>query len=433
MKLDPILIGLFVFAGLIILLMSGIWIAIGLGIVGLVTLFIIGQGGTLVAYIPWVTSSSFILTAIPLFIFMGEILLHSGISEKIYRGASKYLAWAPGGLLHSNIGACSLFAAISGSSAATAVTIGTVALPELMRRGYNERLSLGSLAAGGTLGVLIPPSITMIVYGAVAGVSVGKLFAGGIIPGIMLSLMFMVYIGIRAVRNPNLAPKETAFSPRDLLSGLADLWPIFVIMSIVLGSIFTGFATPTEAAALGASGALSIALGYRRLTWHILRLSLVNAVTTTSMVMFIIIGATMVGSVLSLAGTAKALGLFIADLEMSPIGVLLIVSLVYILLGTVMEGLSIVVVTTPVILPAVVALGFDPVWFGVLLVVLTETGMLTPPVGLILFIVQGIAGSKLEEVVMGAMPFFLILVLGLLLIIAFPSLVLWIPSLLFSS
>ncbi|UCH52006.1 MAG: TRAP transporter large permease subunit [Chloroflexota bacterium] len=431
--MDPILIGLFFFTGLIILLLSGISIAIGLGIVGLVTLLILGHGATLIAYTPWVTSNSFILTAIPLFVFMGEILLHSGISEKIYRGASKYLAWAPGGLLHSNIGACSLFAAISGSSAATAVTIGTVALPELKRRDYSERLSLGSLAAGGTLGVLIPPSITMIVYGAIAEVSVGRLFAGGIIPGVILSLMFMIYIGIRAVRNPKLAPKEKAFSSKDLLLGFADLWPIFIIMSIVLGSIFTGFATPTEAAALGASGAIFIAIGYRRLTWHTLWLSLVNAVTTTCMVMFIVIGATMVGSVLSLAGTAEALGLFIAGLEMSPVGILIIVSLIYILLGCVMEGLSIVVVTTPVVLPAVVAIGFDPVWFGVLLVVLTETGMLTPPVGIILFIVQGMAASKLDEVVMGAMPFFLILVLGLLLFIVFPSLVLWIPSLIFSS
>jgi len=239
--------------------MSGIWIAVGMGIVALIALYFFQTGVTLVTHLPFGISNSFILTAIPLFIFMGTILQHCGASEMIYRGASKWLAWVPGGLFHSNIGSCALFAAISGSSVATQATIGTMAIPALRKRGYDEKIALGSLAAGGTLGILIPPSITMIVYGAIGGVSIGRLFAGGMIPGIVLSMMFMTYIAIRALRNPQLAPSEAPFSLRGVLSSFADLWPIFVLMVIVLGGIFTGFATPTEAAALGASGSLLIA------------------------------------------------------------------------------------------------------------------------------------------------------------------------------
>lgn len=428
---DPILIGIVALLVLIIFLMSGIWIAVGIGIVGVIVCYVLQTGIALTTYIPWVTANSFVMTAIPLFVFMGEILLHCGASEMIYKGASKWLAWAPGGLFHSNIGSCALFAAISGSSMATAATIGTIAIPSLKKRDYDWKMTLGSLAAGGTLGILIPPSITMIVYGSIGEVSIGRLFAGGIIPGIMISLMFMVYIGIRTARNPQLAPREEAFSLRGLMSGLVDLWPVIVLMFIILGGIFSGFVTPTEAAALGVSGALLIALGLRRLTWQNLRESLVSSVTITCMLLFIIIGATMLGSVLALVGTARALAMWITGTGLSPTGVIILLCIIYILLGCVMEGLAIVVVTTPVILPAVVAIGLDPVWFGVFLVVMVELGLLTPPVGINLFVIQGISGSDLGEVVRGAMPFFLIMLLAVALMIAFPSIVLWLPTLFF--
>ncbi len=430
---DPVLIGIFALLVLVIFLMSGIWIAVGIGIVGVIVCYALQTGLTLTTYIPWVTANSWVMTAIPLFVFMGEILLHSGASEMIYKGAGKWLAWAPGGLLHSNIGSCALFAAISGSSMATAATIGTIAIPSLKKRGYDRRLTLGSLAAGGTLGILIPPSITMIVYGAIGEVSIGRLFAGGILPGIIMSLMFMVYIGIRASRNSQLAPKEEAFSLRGLLSGFINLWPVIVLMFIILGGIFSGFVTPTEAASLGASGALLIALGLRRLTWQSLRESLVSAVTITCMLLFIIMGATMLGSVLALVGTAKALAIWITGTGLSPMAVILVLCIIYLLLGCVMEGLALVVVTTPVILPAVMAIGLDPVWWGVVLVVLVEMGLLTPPVGINLFVIQGISGSSLGEVVRGTMPFFLIMLVPLGLMIAFPSLVLWLPTLFFGS
>lgn len=431
--MDPIIIGVLVLVGLVLIIMSGIWIAIGVGLLGVAVTYIFQTGEAITSYIPWVTANSFILTAIPLFIFMGEILLHSGASEMIYRGASKWFAWAPGGLLHSNIGSCAMFAAISGSSAATAATIGTVAIPSLRKRNYDDRMTLGSLAAGGTLGILIPPSITMIVYGAIGEVSVGQLFAGGIIPGIMFSVMFMIYIGIRAARNPTIAPKETAFSISGLVQSFVDLWPIIILMGIILGGIFGGVFTPTEAAAIGAFTALLIALVLRQLTWQNLREALVSSVTTSCMMLFIIMGATMLGSVLALMGTAKALAAFLVSLVVPTKVIVLLIGAIYLVLGCVMEGLAIIVVTTPVILPAMIAIGVDPVWFGVLLVVLVELGLLTPPVGVNLFIIQGISGSTLGEVFRGTIPFFLIQIVGFLILVFIPEIVLWLPSVLFGS
>ena len=429
--MDPILVGLFCFVGLLVCIISGVWIAVALVVVGLVTAYVLQIGVLAAVYIPWSSANNFILTAMPLFLLMGNFLLHSGASERIYQGASRLLSWVPGGLLHSNIGACSLFAAISGSSAATAATISTVATPSLIKRHYDRKLLLGSLAAGGTLGVLIPPSVNMIIYGAISGTSVGMLFAGGVIPGLVLSSMFMIYIGIRAVLNPRLAPKEKAFSLKDLPLSFLDLWPALALVVLVIGGIFSGFATPTEAAALGASAALLIGLGQRKLTWQNLWVSLMTSVTTVCMCVFIFIGANILGTILVAVGLTHSLANLITSLAVPPVVVILLVCCVYILLGCLMDGLSIIVVTTPIILPALVIIGFDPVWFGVLLVVLTETAMLTPPVGPLLFIIQAVSECDLVEVTVGAMPFFLIQVILLLLVIAFPNLVMWLPLLLF--
>ena len=413
--------------------MSGVWIAIALAVVGIVTAYILDIGILAAVYIPWNSTNNFVLSAMPLFILMGNFLLHSGASESIYRGASKLLAWAPGGLLHSNIGACTLFAAISGSSGATAATIATVAAPSLVKRHYDRKLLFGSLAAGGTLGVLIPPSVNMIIYGAISGQSVGKLFAGGVFPGLALSGMFMIYIGIRVVLNHQLAPKEEAFSWKGLPMSFLDLWPAFVLMILIMGGIFSGFATPTEAAALGASAALLMALVQRKLTWQNFWDSLMASVLTTCMAVFIFVGANVLGTVLVLAGVSHAFANLVTSLAVSPVVVILLVCFGYILLGCVMEPLSIIVVTTPIMLPALVSIGFDPIWFGVLLVVLTETAMLTPPVGPILFIIQAVTGCDFGEVALGGMPFFFILCIGLLLLIAFPNLALWLPSVLLGS
>ena len=430
---DPIIITVVCFTLLLALLFASVWVAIALAIVATAGFFICQGNAGLIPFVPFETLNSFVLTAIPLFIFMGEILVHCGASEMLYRGTSKWLAWAPGGLLHANIGSCSLFAAISGSSPATAATIGTVAIPALKKRNYDTRLTLGSLAAGGTLGILIPPSISLIVYGMLAEASVGRLFAGGIIPGIILSAMFMAYIAIRVIRNPKLAPQEEAFSIKSLVVGLKDFWPIMTLMAIVLGGIFGGLVTPTEAAALGASGALLLALGMRRLTWKTLRESLLNSLETTCMVLFIVMAASLLSSFLGIMSVPAAFSNLILGSGLPVVIILFLIYLLYIFLGCFIDGLSAMVLTLPAVLPVVMALGFDTIWFGVVLTVLIEVGMLTPPMGINLFVIQGISGRDLTEVIAGSVPFFLLMLLGIVLFTAFPSLILLLPSLFFGS
>lgn len=430
---DPVIITVLCFTLLLALLFASIWVAMALAIVAVAGFFVTQGSAGLIPFVPFETLNSFVLTAIPLFIFMGEILVHCGASEMLYRGTSKWLAWAPGGLLHSNIGACALFAAISGSSPATAATIGTVAIPALKKRGYDVKMTLGSLAGGGTLGILIPPSISLIVYGMLAEASVGRLFAGGIIPGIILSTMFMAYIGIKVVRNPQLAPKEEAFSVRGLILGLKDFLPVTILMIIVLGGIFGGLVTPTEAAALGASGALLIALGLRRLNWQMLRASLLSSLETTCMVLFIVMAASLLASFLGVMRVPAAFSTLILGSGLPVMVILSLIYLLYVFLGCFIDGLSAMVLTMPAVLPVITALGFDPIWFGVVLTVLIEVGMLTPPMGINLFVIQGISGRDLMEVIAGSVPFFLIMLLGIALFTAFPSTILLLPTLFFGS
>lgn len=418
---------------LLVLLFSGIWVGVSLALVGVLG-FLLSQGNVAhVSYIPTTVTNSFILTAVPLFLFMGEILVHCGAAEALYQSANRWLAWAPGGLLHANIGACTLFAAISGSSPATAATIGTVALPSLKRRGYDERLTLGSLAAGGTLGILIPPSIAMIIYGSLSESSIGMLFAGGITPGIMLSGMFMAYIGLRAIRNPRLAPKETAFSVRGLILSLKGIWPMLILMTIVLGGIFGGIMTPTEAAAVGSSAAMLIAVVMRRFNWQMVKESLYSALETTCMLMIIVVGASILSSYLAVMGVPKLFAMFVFDSGLPPVGILLLIYLLYVILGCFIDGMSAMILTLPTVLPILTTLGFDIVWFGVVLTVLIEVGMITPPMGLNLFVIQGISGRSLTDVILGSIPFFLIMLGGIALFTLFPSIILWLPTLLFGS
>ncbi len=426
---EPILIGVLCLLGLLVFLASGIWVAVGIGLTGAVAFLIYTGGAAFTPYIPWTSTNSFPLAAIPLYILMGEFLLHSGISARLYRATSMWLSNIPGGLLHSNIVSCALFAAVSGSSAATAATIGTVAVPELEKRKYDTRLTLGSLAAGGTLGILIPPSLPLIVYGVISKESVGKLFIGGVIPGVILSVSFMIYIGLRVLANRKLAPVSEVFSLRAILSSILDVLPIVILVIIVLGGIFGGLVTPTEAAAFGAFVALVLTVAFRRFSRQVFQDALSSTLRVTCMVMFILVGASILGGFLGMLGLPKALATFATGSGL-PRGVILAaIFLVYVFLGCFMEGMSLLILTVPTVLPAVQAIGMDPIWFGVVVVLLIEVCLLTPPVGVNLYIIQGISKKSLGQVAIGAAPFFVIVLVVLGLLTAFPSIVLFLPSL----
>lgn len=428
---DPITLLILSFIVLFIFLLAGIPIAISLALVGVIGLYLFHGDASLAIFLPFRTLDSFILTAIPLFIFMGEILVQCGASEMIYRGASRLLAWLPGGLLHSNIGACAMFAAISGSSPATAATIGTVAIPELKKRGYDVYVTLGSLAAGGTLGILIPPSINMIVYGVLAEQSIGRLFAGGVIPGIVLSISFMAYIAIRALLQKNLAPKETSLSLKGIVLSFLDLWPLYFLCVIVLGGIFGGFMTPTEAAAVGASASIILAIFLRRFSWKILKSSLAGAVETTCMVLFIVVGSSILAAFFSRAGIPQAVSASIVGSGVSKWVVLIYVCMIYLFLGCFIDPVSMLLLTASTVIPMMKELGFDLIWFGVIYVVAAEIGMITPPMGLNLFVIQGISKENLSKVVIGSVPFFILMIVSIFLFTVFPELILWLPNVIF--
>lgn len=411
-----------------VLLLLGVKIAVSLLIAGVAGFFLYRGNPGFVALVPFGSLNSFILTAIPLFIFMGEVLGRCGASDMVYNGASKWLAWAPGGLLHSNIASCAMFAAISGSSPATAATVGTVAIPRMKERNYDTKLVLGSVAAGGTLGILIPPSITMIIYGMISQTSVGALFAGGVFPGIMLSIMFMIYIAIRVIKNPRLAPHEKLPTGKELFLSLIGMWPLFVLAVVVLGGIFGGLMTPTEAAAVGSCVAVIIGLILGRLNWPMFRESVVEAVKTSCMVLFILMGAFVFASFLADTRVPSTVSTYVASLGWSALPVLLAIYLLYIFLGCFIDPGSIMVITVPAILPTLNSFGIDLIWFGVVAVVLSEIGMITPPMGLNLFIIQGISKEGLDKVIIGSIPYFFIMLVAIAVLSVFPFLILWFPS-----
>jgi C4-dicarboxylate transporter DctM subunit len=428
---NPLLIGNLTLLLALIFMLLAVQVSFSLTLAGVLAFLVFHGKVEIAGNVFFDSTNNFTLTAVPLFVFLGEILLRCGASETIYRGTSKLFAWIPGGLLQTNIAACALFAAISGSSPATAATIGTVAIPALEKRGYNTRMTLGSLAAGGTLGILIPPSINMIVYGMVADTSIGRLFIGGVIPGIILSIIFMIYIAIRVMRNPRLAPRER-YSFKEALGGIPDLWPALFLATIVLGGVFAGVVTATEAAALGASGALLIAATLRELTWKNLRTALANSVMVTSMVMFIYVGAMIITSFFGVMGLPRAMSQVVLGSGIGKYWILAGIYLLYIILGCFLDGVSMIVLTVPTLLPILDALGFDRVWFGIVLVVLCEIGFITPPMGLNLYVIQGISQQSFGEVVRGVVPYFWLMLLGLLLFTIFPFLATWLPSIMVS-
>ena len=420
----------FIIFGLVFLfLLSGISVAVSLGGVAILAAYLfLGSAGSL-AYASWNIATKFILVAIPLFIFMGELLLRSGMSDRLYTGATALLGKLPGGLLHANIASCSVFAAISGSSVATAATIGTVAIPELEKRGYEHRIVLGSLAAGGTLGILIPPSIAMIIYGSMTGQSIGRLFIAGIIPGIMLALLFMGYIAVRVMTKPQLAPPYEKIPLKRRVLQVIGIWPIFLVMFAVLGGIYLGVTTPTEAAAIGALMALAFGLIYRKLTWSILRQCLRTTVKTTSMIMFLVVGAQLLVGILTSERVPDNILAWVSSLAISPLAILILIYFVYLFLGCFMDGTSLMLVTLPIVFPIIDALGFDPIWFGVALVLLIEMALITPPVGLNVYVIHGLRPDHpLSEVFIGVAPFFVMTVIALVIVTVFPQLATWLPG-----
>ncbi|MEM9472463.1 MAG: TRAP transporter large permease [Pseudomonadota bacterium] len=380
----------------------------------------------------WQTGTDFLLVAIPMFVLLGEILLRAGITERMYDGIVKWLGWLPGGLMHSNVGSSALFAATSGSSVATAATIGTVAIPQIEKRKYNEPLFLGTIAAGGTLGILIPPSINLILFGLLTDTSVPELYLAGFVPGFALALLFMATVVVLCWLRPGWGGEPVRASWTERFQALPALIPPIGIFLVVVGSIYAGIATPTEAASLGVVAAMGLAALNGKLTVTMLRDAVEGTMRTTSMIMLIILAAVFLNFVLSVIGLTQALADFVTGLGLSPLQTMLMIVAILVFLGCFMETLSMLLITAPLITPIVVALGYNPVWFGILLMVLLETALITPPIGINLYVVQGVRGrGEMLDVMKGAAPFVITMFAMIALLLAFPQTALWLPSLVY--
>jgi tripartite ATP-independent transporter DctM subunit len=378
----------------------------------------------------WATVEKWEYVALPLFILMGEILYRSGISEKLFKSLVPWLYRLPGGLLLMNIVSCTLFAAVSGSSAATTATVGRITLAEFDKLGYDKRLAMGSLAGAGTLGFLIPPSLIMIVYAILAEVSIGKMFMAGILPGLLLAGIYSSYIIYRGIRDPSIAPQtQESYSWKERMVGLKDLAPTLLLILMVLGSIYGGVATPTEAAALGVLGATVFAFLNRRMNFTIMFECLVGAVKTNAMIMLIVVGAGFLSRVMGFLGIPMAITRAITELGLSPYMLMLLLGGFYILLGCLLDGFSIVVMTLPIALPMVTAAGFDPIWFGIYLILMVEVSQITPPVGFNLFVIQGLTNEPILNIARYALPFFFLLLLTTAILTLFPEIALFLPKL----
>jgi tripartite ATP-independent transporter DctM subunit len=418
----------------LLLVLIGISIPVGaaLGVLGLILdpLYSMLPLTRAIGEVSWSTSNEFLLVAIPLFIMLGEILLRSGLAERMYNSMSLWLSWLPGGLMHANIGASALFAATSGSSVATAATVGTVAIPQIEKKGYNESLFLGSLAAGGTLGILIPPSINLIIYGVLTNTSVPKLYLAGIIPGLGMAALFMLAIALACIIKPKWGGQKITATWAHRLASLVHLIPPLGIFLLVVGSIYAGLATPTEAAALGVVGALILAAFMRRLSFAMMREVLEGTMKSTAMIMLIVVGAAFLNFIMSATGLTNALTNTITGLDVSPGMMLLILVVFYLVLGCFMETLSMMITTIPIVAPIMIALGFDPVWLGIIIIILVEAALITPPVGLNLFVVQSLRKSgSMNAVMIGSLPFVVMLLAMVGLLAWLPEIALWLPNL----
>jgi tripartite ATP-independent transporter DctM subunit len=415
---------------LIVLLALAVPVAAGLGFMGLGLSAIYSKLPLSLAMgeISWATSNNFLLVAIPFFVLLGEILLRSGMAERMYNALVMWVPWLPGGLMHTNIVACAMFAATSGSSVATAATIGTVALGEIKKRGYYEPLFLGTIAAGGTLGILIPPSINMIVYGVLTETSIPKLYLGGFLPGFVLASLFCLVVLICCLVRPKWGGKPTRTSWAQRLRVLPDLIPPFVIFLAVIGSIYAGWATATESAGLGVIAALGIAAVHRELSVKMLKNAFEGTMRTTAMIMAILIAAYCLNFVMSSIGLMAKVNNMILSLNLTSGQLLFAVIVFYVILGMFMETLSMMVATVPIIAPIMFKAGYDPVWYGILFVILIETAMITPPVGINLYVVQGLRKSgRINDVIKGSSPFVLAMFAMLAILSFWPGLALFLP------
>ncbi|MCG8597957.1 MAG: TRAP transporter large permease subunit [Kiloniellales bacterium] len=416
---------LFVFLG------SGLWIALsllGVGWVGLMVFSTVPVEKSLATSI-WQASATWALAALPLFIWMGEILFRAGLSGILFRGIAPWIAWLPGRLMHVNVLGCGIFAAVCGSSAATVATIGRMSLPELQSRGYSRTLSVGSLAGSGTLGLLIPPSIIMIVYGVAADVSIVRLFLAGVLPGLMLIVLFMGYISLMAVFRSDSVPLERErLSLREKLARSRQLLPVVLLIVSVIGSIYLGIATATEAAAGGVIGALALATWTRTLNRTMFFDSLLSATRLSCMIFFILAGAAFLTTSLAYTGLPEALAGWIDSMALNPYVLIAALCVLYIVLGCFIEGISMIVLTATVVLPMVSQAGFDLIWFGIFVIVVVEMAQITPPLGFNLFVIQGLTGMSIFKVAAAALPFFLLLIAAAVLLTIFPEIATWLPS-----
>jgi C4-dicarboxylate transporter, DctM subunit len=422
---------LLTFGVFLLLLCVGMAVPFAIAVPGV--LYLLLQGGLTslrgLGTISWGSMNSFTLTAIPMFILLAEMMQHSGISFRIYRGLAKIVSGLPGGLLQTNIVGCALFAAISGSSVATAAAIGGVALPQLVRRNYDRPLAAGSLAAGGTLGILFPPSLAMIVYGSFTDTSVAKLFMAGVVPGLMLTLMFMTYLGLRARFGRVTGPAEPGLqSFAEFLAALSDVLPFAVLITGIMGSIYLGLATPTEAAAGGCVLSLLICLVWGELTWPKLLDAVRRTIHIVGNLLFIIYSAYIFAYAIGIAGIGERLTGWLVAQHLGYVPFFLALFVLYTVLGCLVESIGMIVITVPLLQPVLASYGIDQIWFGVLLVMYIELGQISPPIGINLFVIQSIWDGKLSDVVLGTIPFHLIMFVLLGLLMWFPQLALWLPS-----
>ena len=429
--MTEIFLTIFFISVLLFLLGSGVWVAIsmiGVSTIGMM-LFTSRPVGDAMATTIWGTSSSWTLTALPLFVWMGEILFRTKLSENLFSGLSPWMQKLPGGLIHVNVVGCALFAAISGSSAATVATVGKMSIPELRKRKYPEKILLGSLAGSGTLGLLIPPSIILIIYGVTVQESIAKLFIAGIIPGIMIAIIFMGYVIIWSLINKKLMPTSYKnFSFLEKIKRSKQLLPVIILISSVIGSIYTGIATATEAASLGVVGALILSYFQKSLNKETFRQSLLGATKTSCMIAFILAGSTFLSLAMGFTGLPRNLAIWIESMQLSPYILIFVLMIFYIILGMFLDGISAVVLTMAIIEPMIRQAGFDMIWFGIFLVIVVEMAQITPPVGFNLFVLQGMANKDMGFIAKSAFPLFLLMILAVILVVIFPEIALWMPN-----
>ena len=379
--------------------------------------------------VSWANLNTFNLTAIPMFLLLAQILERGGLTFRVYRGLAKLTCWMPGGLLQTNIAGCAGFAAVTGSSVATAATIGAAALPQLEQRNYDRQLSAGSLAAGGTLGILVPPRLVLIIYSSFSDTSVARLFAAGVMPGIILTLMFMAYIAIRTSLTPSLAPREAGpANIGEFVQALFDIVPVGLLVFLVLGGLYLGWTTPSEAGALGCTGAIVLCAIFGTLTFRDFAAALRHALLSVGNILFLVFSAYVFSHAISFGGVGETFAAWIVGFHFSRLEFMLVLFVIYTVLGCLIEGVGMIVMTVPIIYPIMADYQIDPVWFGIILVIYVEMGMISPPIGINLFVIQGQWTGKLKDVVVGTLPFHLIMLVLLIMLIAWPDIALWLPN-----